>query len=207
MIWSWVQTIVNLVADNPDWALGIAFAAAIIEAVALLGTIIPGTPLLMAVAAAAAAAGQPMVPFLIVAVIGAIIGDFVSFWAGFRFSNQLRQCWPLATRPHLMMQAEAFFRRYGTASVAICRFIPVLRSTVPLFAGMAGMERRKFVVANIASAFIWAPAHVYPAAIAGLSIESLQEGDWQTATLWGAVLLAIATATWVFHRKVAARAR
>ena len=207
MIWSCVQTVVGLVTDNPGWALAIAFAAAIIEAVAVLGIVIPGTPLLMAVAAAAAAAGQPMVPFLVVAVIGAVIGDFVSFWAGRRFSGQLRRCWPLSTRPQLMTQADAFFRRYGTASVAICRFIPVLRSTVPLVAGMAGMERRKFIVANIASAFIWAPVHVYPAQVAGLSIERLQEGDWQTASLWGAALLAIATASWVFHRRVTARTR
>ena len=82
-----------------------------------------------------------------------------------------------------MGHAESFFHRYGTASVAICRFVPVLRSTVPLVAGMAGMARSKFLLANVSSAFVWAPAHVVPAQFAGMSLADLQTGDWQNAAL------------------------
>lgn len=207
MIWSCVNTIVALVAGNPGWALGLAFTAAIIEAVAVFGILIPGTPLLMAITAAAAVAGQPMVPFLIVAIIGAVIGDFVSFWAGNRFSGRLRRCWPFSAKPHLMTQADGFFEKYGSASVALCRFVPVLRSTVPLVAGMAGMERRRFLMANVMSALVWAPVHVYPAQFAGLSIERLQQGDWQTAMLWATVLLCTCAGGWLVHRRVVARVR
>ena len=70
-----------------------------------------------------------------------------------------------------MENAERFFDRYGIYSVALCRFVPVLRSTVPLVAGMAGMRQRRFVMANVASAFVWAPVHIYPAQLAGLSLE------------------------------------
>jgi membrane protein DedA with SNARE-associated domain len=106
-----------------------------------------------------------------------------------------------------MQSADRFFARYGTASVALCRFIPVLRSTVPLVAGMAGMPRHRFLVANVSSAMVWAPAHVYPAQFASLSLESLRDGDWQTAALWGAVLLLCTSVGWVLHRKLMARAR
>ena len=44
--------------------LVVAFVAAIIEALAIVGTFIPGTVIVMGVAGAAAAAGQPMLPFL-----------------------------------------------------------------------------------------------------------------------------------------------
>lgn len=208
MIWTCISAIVDLVAQNPEWALGLAFAAAIIEAVAVLGILIPGTPILMAVTGAAAIAGQSMAPFLVVAIIGAVIGDFVSFWAGHRYSGRLRRVWPFSRRPELMAQAERFFRRYGIASVALCRFVPVLRSTVPLVAGMAGMNRQRFVFTNVASALVWAPAHVYPAQFAGLSIERLQDGDWQTASLWAAAMLGCCAAVWMLHRRmVAVRAR
>lgn len=194
-------------AQNPGWALGLAFAGAIIEAVAVLGILVPGTPLLMAVTAAAAVAGQSMVPFLAVAIVGAVIGDFVSFWVGARYSTKLRQSWPFSRRPRLMAQADGFFERYGMASVALCRFVPVLRSTVPLVAGMSGMNRQRFVMANVTSAFVWAPVHVFPAQFAGLSIERLQEGDWQSAFLWGVVLTACCAGGWIVHRRVLARAR
>jgi undecaprenyl-diphosphatase len=79
----------------------------------------------------------------------------------------------------------------------------VLRSTVPLIAGMAGMRTRRFVVANVLSAFVWAPVHIYPAQLAGLSLDRLRGGGWQTACLWGLALLCCAAVGWGLHRAVA----
>ena len=141
-MWSWINAVVDLVAQYPAWALLVAFLAAIIEAVAVLGILIPGTPILMAVTGAAAMSGQPMLPFLTLSIIGAVIGDFLSFWVGKRFSLRLQGLWPFSRRPLLMANAVHFFNRYGTYSVALCRFVPVLRSTVPLVAGMAGMRQK-----------------------------------------------------------------
>jgi membrane protein DedA with SNARE-associated domain len=199
-MWSLIADAADLVAQNAVLAIVVAFLAAIIEAVAVLGVLIPGTPILMAVAGAAAIAGMPMTPILIVSILGAVIGDGISFWVGHRYSGQLRTMWPFSRRPSLMHAAEHFFRRYGTMSVALCRFVPVLRSTVPLVAGMAGMARPKFLVANICSALVWAPAHVYPAQFAGLSLERLHAGDWKTAAILGAGVLATALGAFALHR-------
>jgi len=196
-----------MAAQYPVLAIVIAFLAAIVEAVAVLGVLVPGTPILMAVAAAGAMAGMPMMPVIIVSIVGAVIGDFVSYWFGHRFRFRLRGMWPFAHRPELMGQAERFFHRYGTASVAICRFVPVLRSTVPLVAGMAGMARSKFLIANVCSAFVWAPVHVVPAQFAGLSLADLQAGDWQNAAFCAVGLALFTAAGWMVHRRVAARAR
>src|ERR1700710_1543468 len=105
-MWSWITSASALVADNPGLAVLLAFAAAVIEAVAVLGAIVPGTPILMAVAAAAAMAGMPMLPILVVSTVGAILGDYVSYWVGRRYSLQLRQMWPFRTRPALIAAAE-----------------------------------------------------------------------------------------------------
>jgi membrane protein DedA with SNARE-associated domain len=199
-MWSWIAVCAALVAAHPWLALFIAFAAAIIEAVAVLGILIPGTPILMAVAGAAAVAGLPMLPFLIVSIVGAIIGDFLSFWFGQRYSTQLRGMWPFRRYPRLILRAEVFFHRYGPMSVALCRFVPVLRSTVPLVAGMAGMKRSRFLVANLASAFVWAPVHVLPAQFAGVSIERIVAGDWNRAAFAAAGLTVMLALAWCLHR-------
>lgn len=201
-MWPWLSSVADLVAQYPLLATLIAFAAAIIEAVAVLGILIPGTPILMAVAGAAALAGVSMTPILIVSIVGAVIGDFVSFYAGGRYNKRLRSLWPFSRRPVLMEHAEKFFHRYGTFSVALCRFVPVLRSTVPLVAGMAGMSRNRFLLANVSSALVWAPAHVYPAQLAGLSLERLQTGDWWTAALCTAGLLTACMLGWWAHRRL-----
>jgi membrane protein DedA with SNARE-associated domain len=207
LLCTWTDAVVSMVDAYPAAALAVVFAAAVIEAVAVLGILVPGTPILMAVAGAAAMAGQSMLPFLVLSVIGAVLGDFLSFWFGGRFSSRLRQVWPFNRRPDLMANAHLFFHRYGVLSVALCRFVPVLRSTVPLVAGMAGMPRRRFVTANVASALIWAPVHIYPAQMAGLSIDRLRQGDWSSAALWSALLVACVAAGWAAHHVLVRRRR
>lgn len=195
-----IAGLTDAVMHNPGLTTLVAFVAAIVEAVAVLGIIIPGTPILMAVAAAAALAGLSMAPILVAAVCGAIIGDSLSFWLGRRYGERIRSAWPFSTRPALIGRAEAFFVRFGALSVALARFIPVLRSTVPLIAGMVGMRARRFLVANVLSALVWAPAHVFPAQLAGLSIESVQGGNWPKAALIAATLLLVAAVAWGVHR-------
>lgn len=201
-MWSWINATVGFVAVHPGCALLVTFLASVIEAVAVIGIIVPGTPILMAAAGAAAMAGHAMLPFLAVAITGAVIGDFVSFTLGARYQVRLAGAWPFARHPGLLANAARFFARYGAVSVALCRFVPVLRSTVPLIAGMAGMPRRRFIAANVLSAFVWAPVHIYPAQLAGLSLGRLRNGDWQTAALWGLALLGFSAACWGLHRAI-----
>ncbi len=206
-MWAWINSAVDLVAQYPHWALMIAFTAAALEAVAVLGVLLPGTPIVIAIAGAAAAAGQPMAPYLLLVMIGAVIGDFVSFWIGYRYRDRLRRVWPLSRKPHLMDSADRFFDRWGIYSVMFCRFLPVLRSTVPMVAGMAGMCRRRFLLANVASAFVWAPVHVYPGQLAGMTIERMHHGDYRMAGLWAGILVAVCVGLWVLHRRLAMRVR
>jgi membrane protein DedA with SNARE-associated domain len=203
--WSMVHGSAALVGQNPELAILVAFLAAIIEAVAVLGVLLPGTPILMAIAGAAAMSGMSIWPIMAVAVLGAVIGDFISFWLGGRFSTRLRGVWPFRTRPELLVEADRFFARWGMASVAICRFLPVLRSTVPLVAGMVGMQRRRFLIANVLSALVWAPVHVLPAQYAGLSLDRLAAGEWQPAALCVLAFVLVSAAGWFVHRAVRAR--
>ena len=68
-----------------------------------------------------------------------------------------------------------FFAKYGEASVFIGRFFGPLRAIVPLTAGMMNMPTGRFYIANILSAFVWAPALIY-------------FGDWLSHTLGAAGL-------------------
>jgi undecaprenyl-diphosphatase len=206
-MWSWINALIDLVAQYPTWALAVAFVAAALEAVAVLGILLPGTPIVVGVAAAAAASGQSMTPYLVLVAIGAIIGDLLSFWIGHRYRDRMRRVWPLSRRPALMAQADRFFARWGVLSVIFCRFLPVLRSTVPMVAGMAGMCRKWFLIANVCSALLWAPAHVYPGQLAGMTIERLNQGDLRAAGLWGGALVAACIGLWLLHRRMAARLR
>ena len=51
-----------------------------------------------------------------------------------------------------------FFHRWGTWAIFIGRFMGPFRATVPLVAGMSELEFWPFMIANTASAVIWAVA-------------------------------------------------
>jgi membrane protein DedA with SNARE-associated domain len=64
------------------------------------------------------------------------------------------------------------------------------------------MSGRRFLIANVTSALIWAPAHVFPAQLAGLSIDRLRDGDWMSAAWLGAIVVVCGIAVWLVHRRL-----
>ena len=99
---------------------------------------------------------------LVVATAGAIVGDGVSFWLGRRYHRAILRSWPLNRYPKFVERSNRFITRFGTASVFLARFTAVVRAFVPLIAGILRMSPLQFYIANILSALVWAPAHVFP---------------------------------------------
>ena len=97
-------------------------------------------------------------PLLIGGILGAVIGDAISFWLGRHFGHYLEKHWYFVRNPDLLTRGYRFFKRFGTASVFVGRFFGPVRAAIPLVAGIMDMQWRKFWIANIGSALIWAPA-------------------------------------------------
>lgn len=154
-------------AAHPSWAAALVFVAAAAESLAIIGAIVPGTAIIIAFGALVALGHLNLWVILIATAAGAILGDGLSYWIGHRYRDRLRGVWPFSRRPELLERGEAYFLRRGAISILIARFVPVIRSTVPIAAGMLGMGATRFYVANIASALVWAPAHVLPGVLAG----------------------------------------
>ena len=69
-----------------------------------------------------------------------------------------------------------FFDKYGAISVALGRFFGPIRAVVPLVAGLMHMPPRRFYLANVLSAMVWAPAYLAPGVVLG---EMGENGDWR----------------------------
>jgi membrane protein DedA with SNARE-associated domain len=67
-------------------------------------------------------------------------------------------------------RSSQFISKFGAASVFLARFMAVVRAFVPLVAGIVRMSSRQFYLANILSALVWAPMHVFPGVLVGLAI-------------------------------------
>jgi membrane-associated protein len=60
----------------------------------------------------------------------------------------------MLNRKHLQ-KAHDFFEKYGGKAIILGRFVPIVRTFVPFVAGAGAMTYPKFVLYNIAGAFLW----------------------------------------------------
>lgn len=137
------------------------------ESVAIIGTIVPGSVMMTAIGALAGAGVIPLWSTIFWAILGAIVGDGISYRIGYSFKENLHNVRPFKTRPYLLEKGEAFFHKFGGMSVFIGRFVGPVRAIVPLVAGMLGMKPWRFYLANVASAIGWAPVYMLPGILLG----------------------------------------
>ncbi|WP_052951875.1 DedA family protein [Devosia soli] len=159
---AWLETLLNSVSDNFWLSIGFIFLVSIGEAVFILGLFVPSTPVLLLVGGIIATGKLPFWPIYFAAVLGAVIGDAVSYTVGFALKDRIKTIWPFRNYIDLLERGEAFFAKHGGKSVFIGRFIPGVKAVVPGIAGMMGMPYRWFSIINVSSAFAWAAAHILP---------------------------------------------
>ena len=152
-----VQPTLAVIAAHAHWAAAIMFVTAFGESFAFLSLLFPGTTLLIAAGTLMSNGTLPYMPVLIGAVLGATLGDTVSYWIGRRFGGGIARMWPFSRNPEMLPAGIRFFERHGGKSVAIGRFFGPIRAVIPLAAGLMQMPRGRFWLANIVGALVWAP--------------------------------------------------
>lgn len=152
----------RLVRENGDIAVPLTFLFAFCESVALFSFLVPATVILVGLGGLVGAGALEFVPLWVAAALGAIVGDALSYWLGWRFKGRIVGLWPLSRKPELLPKAEDFFRRWGILGVFVGRFIGPMRATVPLAAGLTAMPLLRFKLATIASAFVWSGVMLAP---------------------------------------------
>ncbi|ROQ38681.1 membrane-associated protein [Frondihabitans sp. PhB188] len=123
----------------------------------LLFPFLPGDSLLFTAGllAASGVIGVPVWLVIVVAFVAAALGDQVGYWLGHRFGRRLFRPDARLLKTKHLEEAEAFFARYGGAALILGRFVPVVRTYVPLAAGTSRYRYSRFSVWNLAGSSIW----------------------------------------------------
>jgi membrane-associated protein len=93
---------------------------------------------------------------LIGAFLAAVIGGQLGYLLGERYGTRLFKPDARIFKTVYLERAEDFFAQRGPRSVVLARFIPFVRTIVPMLAGAGRMPRRTFTTANIIGATFWA---------------------------------------------------
>jgi len=131
---------------------GLVFA----ESGLMVGFFFPGDSLLFT-AGVLASAGYLDI-FIVIPLIfsAAILGDNIGYWIGRKAGEKLFQNDDsFFFRKSYAEKAKEFFAEHGSHAIIIARFIPVMRTFVPVVAGIGKMEYRKFFFFDIIGGIVW----------------------------------------------------
>lgn len=157
-------------ALGPDWldpevlietfgTLGV-LAIVFIESGLLVGFFLPGDSLLFTAGLLSSNGTLPDVWVLLVTVpVAAIAGDQVGYVIGRKAGPAVfRRPDSRLFRQEYVDRSHYFFERYGPRTVVVARFVPIVRTFVPVMAGVARMNYRTFVTYNIVGGVGWGVA-------------------------------------------------
>jgi membrane-associated protein len=205
---SFIDQLIAFVSTNAWLAYLTLFLAALLEAVPVVGSVIPGSTIILALSALVPGGELRLEWVLLAAVAGALLGDGSAFWIGHRSQREILSTWPMTRYPRVVAQSEAFFHRWGALAVFFARFVPPIRAFVPITAGALGMNPARFYIVNVTAILLWAPAHVLPGVLAVSAFRQYAEMShhaglakhyWMLSVLGGAVIVALAT--WTIRRR------
>lgn len=133
------------------------FAIIFAESGLFFGFFFPGDSLLLT-AGLLASRGlldeRILVPGLFIA---AVAGDSVGYWFGGKTGPRIfNRPQSLIFRRDNLLKAKAFYDKHGGKTVTLARFLPVVRTFVPIVAGAAGMDYRRFLGFNVLGGLVWA---------------------------------------------------
>lgn len=191
------NAILDWIAIHPGWTGFIIFLTALAESLAIVGMIVPGAILMFGFGALIALGHLEFWSVYSWSAAGAVAGDSLSFWLGRIFHERLRQLWPFSNHPDMLARSEDFFKRHGGKSVLLGRFFGPVRAVIPAVAGMLDMSAGRFVLVNIASALLWAPAYLLPGIAFAASLEIASQVAWRLVVLIVLMIVLLWLTVWV----------
>jgi membrane protein DedA with SNARE-associated domain len=179
-----------------SYAYGAIFVAVLLDTI---GLPVPGEVILLAAGFLVSTGRIELLPAILLAALGAVLGDSVTYWLGRRVAAVgerrlvgLYCTWTACTLGSVrcVEKAEGLLHRFRGWVVLIAKFIAGARVFVPPVAGASGLSFGRFVLFDAAGSLLWSALVVSLGALLGRQWEQAASGLETTYRFLG---LALAT--------------
>ena len=117
---------------------------------------LPGDSLLVMAGVYAAKGDLSILALNLLLIPCAVAGDAMSYGIGARAGHRLfNRPRSRLFRPEHLQAAKAFYERHGGKAIILARFMPLVRTFVPVVAGIAQMRYRRFAGFNVIGGAAW----------------------------------------------------
>jgi membrane-associated protein len=179
-----------------------------VETGMFVGFFLPGDSLLVTAGVFAGAGQLKLSTLLTLVALCAIAGDQVGYFIGWKAGPSLfrREDSGFFKKQHLQ-RAHAFYERYGTKTIILARFVPIIRTFCPPVAGAAGMDYKRYLLFDIVGGFLWVWSMILLGYTLGKTIPNIDKRiHYVIAAVIVVSLIPAAYEAWKSRRHKAARA-
>ncbi len=140
----------TIIQNYGTWTYLILFAIIFCETGLVVLPFLPGDSLIFAAGALAALGALDIKWLIILMCLAAVAGDTVNYWIGYWVGPKIfqKENVKLLNKKHLM-EAHAFYEKYGGITIILARFMPFVRTFAPFVAGIGTMSYWRFMSYNV----------------------------------------------------------
>src|SRR6185503_4649545 len=124
----------------------------------LIGFFLPGDSLLVTAGLLSSQAQFGLNVYLLglLLTVASIVGNTAGYWIGRTSGPRLfRREESMLFKPRYLRQANEFYERHGGKTIILARFMPIVRTFVPVVAGAAGMNHGRYTLYNVVGGLLW----------------------------------------------------
>ena len=147
--------VAELVQNYGGWALLILFLIIFCETGLVVTPFLQGDSLLFAAGAIAATGALNVGVLILLLIVAAILGDSTNYWLGSRIGTRVFKENARVLKTEYLRRTQDFFARYGSKTIIIARFVPIVRTYAPFVAGVVGMSYQRFLTVNVLGGVAW----------------------------------------------------
>src|SRR5207247_3940796 len=138
------------------WAYALWFAVIFAETGLVATPFLPGDSLLFAAGTFAARGSLHLGTVVAALTVAAVAGDTANYWIGSAVRSRVRggsRVWFL--KSDYLDRTHRFYERYGSFTIVLARFVPIVRTFAPFVAGVGRMTYRRFLLSHICRPGSW----------------------------------------------------
>lgn len=156
------------------------------------GTYFQGTPNLFI--------DSPIISIFLAVTIAGILGNFVGYWFGRRTGPLLfKRDDSLLFKKKYVYMAKDFYAKYGGMALILGRFMPIIRTFAPIFAGVVGVDLRRFSIYNIIGSILWVFSMMFSGYFLGKTVPHIK--DYLEFIIIGIIFVSTIPVLTAFFRK------
>lgn len=153
------EHLIAMVRDYGVWVYAILFLIIFVETGVVVMPFLPGDSLLFAAGMLAAQPNGLNVWIVIgLLIIAAILGDSLNYYIGKQFGmrvTRFKLFGKQMVKEEHIAKTNAFYEKYGSKTIVIARFVPIVRTLAPFVGGIGRMNYKTFITYNVAGALLW----------------------------------------------------